>query len=80
MVSVTLLVVIIFSLYKMFDQTQRAFRGGVKLVDVMEGGRAATEFQGNITKSNSPWGRSPLTISFSGEAQLGWMPMGHEAE
>ena len=34
-----------------------------------KGGRAATEFQGNITKSNSPWGRSPLTISFSGEAQ-----------
>jgi hypothetical protein len=34
-----------------------------------KGGRAATEFQGNLTKSNSAWGRTPIQLSFSGEAQ-----------
>ena len=33
------------------------------------GGRAATEFQGDLTKSNSAWGRNPIQLSFSGEAQ-----------
>jgi hypothetical protein len=34
-----------------------------------KGGRVATEFQGDLTKSNSAWGRSPIRLSFSGEAQ-----------
>jgi|GEM_PF-3128391 len=34
-----------------------------------KGGRAATEFQGNLTKSDSAWGRGPIQISFSGEAK-----------
>jgi hypothetical protein len=33
------------------------------------GGRVATEFQGNLTKSDSAWGRTPLQLSFSGESQ-----------
>jgi hypothetical protein len=33
------------------------------------GGRAATEFRGNLTKSDSAWGRSPAQLSFSGEAK-----------
>lgn len=43
MVSVSALVLIIFSLYQMFNQTQRAFRGGVTQVDVNESGRAVVE-------------------------------------
>ncbi len=43
MVAVTLLTVIVFSLYAMFNQTQKAFRASVTQVDVMESGRAATE-------------------------------------
>jgi hypothetical protein len=32
-----------------------------------KGGRVATEVQGDLTKASSPWGRSPIQISFSGE-------------
>ena len=40
MVATTLLVVMMLGLTAMFNQTQRAFRGGLKQVDVLEGGRA----------------------------------------
>ncbi|MEO7298707.1 MAG: prepilin-type N-terminal cleavage/methylation domain-containing protein [Verrucomicrobiota bacterium] len=40
MVATTLLVVIMLGLTAMFNQVQRAFRGGLKQVDVFEGGRA----------------------------------------
>jgi hypothetical protein len=34
-----------------------------------KGGRFATSFQGDLTKANSAWGRTPLRLSFSGEAK-----------
>jgi len=34
-----------------------------------KGGRAATEFRGNLTKSDSAWARGPIQLSFSGEAK-----------
>jgi hypothetical protein len=40
-----------------------------KMAADSKGGRAATEFQGDLTKSNSAWGRTPIRLSFSGEAQ-----------
>ena len=40
MVATTLLVVMMLGLTAMFNQTQRAFRSGLKQVDVFEGGRA----------------------------------------
>jgi hypothetical protein len=40
-----------------------------KMASDSKGGRAATEFQGDLTKSNSAWGRSPIRVSFSGQAQ-----------
>jgi hypothetical protein len=43
LVSASVLVLIIFSLYLMFNYTQRAFRGGVTQVDVQEAGRAVME-------------------------------------
>ncbi|MBI3882316.1 MAG: hypothetical protein HY301_19945 [Verrucomicrobia bacterium] len=43
LVAVTILVFIIFGLWAMFNQTQRAFRAGATQVDVLEGGRAAME-------------------------------------
>lgn len=43
LVAAAILVLIIFSLYQMFNYTQRAFRGGVTQVDVNEGGRAVME-------------------------------------
>jgi len=43
LVASTLLVVIVFGLLMMFNQTQRAFKASMRQVDVMEGGRAALD-------------------------------------
>jgi hypothetical protein len=40
-----------------------------KMATDSKGGRVATAFLGNLTKSNAAWGRSPIQLSFSGEAQ-----------
>jgi hypothetical protein len=40
-----------------------------KMAADSKGGRAATEFQGDLTRSNSAWGRTPIRLCFSGEAQ-----------
>lgn len=34
-----------------------------------KGGRFATSFQGDLTKSNSSWGKTPIRLTFSGEAK-----------
>jgi hypothetical protein len=34
-----------------------------------KGGRLATSFQGDLTKSDSAWGRVPMRLAFSGEAK-----------
>jgi len=46
MVAVALLAIIITALLTMFYETQRAFRGGASQVDVLEGGRTATQLIG----------------------------------
>lgn len=43
MVAVTIMTLIILVLYGLFDQTQRALRGSITQVDVLEGGRAAMD-------------------------------------
>jgi hypothetical protein len=43
MVAVSIMTLIVLALYGMFDQVQKALRGNVAQVDVLEGGRAATE-------------------------------------
>ncbi len=43
LVVMTLLSMIVYGLYRMFDQTQRALRANTTQVDVLEGGRAALE-------------------------------------
>ena len=43
LLAVSLLSLIVFALYSMFDQTQRALRANLTQVDVQEGGRAAME-------------------------------------
>ena len=40
---VSITTVIIFALYAIFDHTQKAFRGSISQVDVMESGRAAMD-------------------------------------
>lgn len=47
LLAVTLIVVIIYALFLMFNQTQLAFRRGVTQVDVMEAGRAALDIIAN---------------------------------
>jgi hypothetical protein len=34
-----------------------------------KGGRFATSFQGNLTKPNSAWGKTPIRLTFSGEGK-----------
>jgi hypothetical protein len=34
-----------------------------------KGGRFATSFQGDLTKSDSAWGKTPIRLTFSGEAK-----------
>jgi hypothetical protein len=40
-------------------------KGGVD----SKGGRFATSFQGDLTKSDSGWGKTPIRLTFSGEAK-----------
>lgn len=58
LVVVGLLSVIILGLLLMFNQTQRAFRTGLTQVDVLEGGRAATELIARELSQMSPAYRS----------------------
>lgn len=46
MVAVSIMLVIIYALYAMFNQTQKALRGNLTQVDVLESGRAASEMIG----------------------------------
>ena len=59
LVTVALLSFIILGLLAMFAQTQRAFRGSMKQVDVMSAGRAATEMLARelaqVTPSQLPY-------------------------
>jgi hypothetical protein len=55
LVSSTLLVVIVLGLTAMFAQTQRAFRGGMRQVDVLEGGRAAMEMIARDLEQITAW-------------------------
>jgi type II secretory pathway component PulJ len=43
MVAISVMTLIVLVLYGLFDQTQRAMRGNVSQVDVLEGGRATME-------------------------------------
>ena len=46
MTAVSIMLVIIFTLYAMFNQTQKALRANITQVDVLESGRAASEMIG----------------------------------
>lgn len=43
LVSVSIMAVIVYALYQMFNQTQKALRGNITQVDVLESGRAAMD-------------------------------------
>jgi hypothetical protein len=55
LVSSALLVVIVLGLTAMFGQTQRAFRGSLRQVDVLEGGRAAMEMIARDIEQITAW-------------------------
>jgi hypothetical protein len=75
LVATTLLVVIMLGLTAMFNQTQRAFRSGLKQVDVFEGGRAVMDLisrdveQAVNSKSQQDWsfvaGQAPFSLSLA---------------
>ena len=43
LVAVSIMTFIVYALYQMFHQTQKALRGNITQVDVLESGRAALE-------------------------------------
>ncbi len=59
MTAVAIMVIIIFALYQMFAQTQKALRANVTQVDVLESGRATAEMLGRelaqLTASDRPY-------------------------
>jgi type II secretory pathway pseudopilin PulG len=61
--AVSIMVVIIFALYAMFNQTQKALRANITQVDVMEAGRAAAEMIGRDLEQMAASGLSQ-TINF----------------
>ncbi len=56
LVAVAIMTLIVFGLYKMFDQTQRALRGNITQTDVLESGRAAMELVSRELEQMAPSG------------------------
>lgn len=54
LLSVALTTLIVFALYSMFNQTQRALKSNITQVDVMEAGRAATELMTRELEQMAP--------------------------
>jgi hypothetical protein len=72
--AVSIMILIIFSLYSMFSQTQKALRANVTQVDVLESGRAAAEMLGREIEQLSACNQFQ-TINF----YAGMMPYGSTA-
>src|SRR5215831_14276279 len=71
MTAVAIMVIIIFALYSMFNQTQKALRANVTQVDVLESGRAAAEMLGREIEQMSACS-VPLAVNFySGMMYIG---------
>jgi type II secretory pathway pseudopilin PulG len=66
--AVTLMSIIVLGLLSMFNQTQRAFRGSMAQVDVLESGRLATDMLAReleqMTPSECPGTNGTHTINF----------------
>ena len=66
--AVTLMSIIVLGLLSMFNQTQRAFRGSMAQVDVLESGRLATDMLAReleqMTPSECPGTNGTHTITF----------------
>ncbi len=56
LVAVAIMTLIVFGLYKMFDQTQRALRSNITQTDVLESGRAAMELVSRELEQMAPSG------------------------
>jgi prepilin-type N-terminal cleavage/methylation domain-containing protein len=61
--AVSIMVLIIFALYEMFAQTQKALRANLAQSDVLESGRAASEMMGRELAQMTPCNQG-LTVNF----------------
>jgi hypothetical protein len=71
LLTVTIMTVIIFALYAVFDHTQKALRGSINQVDVLEAGRAAMNLMTGELEQMSPSGETNvanLFVQFSSQA------------
>jgi hypothetical protein len=67
MVTVSLLTVIVLGLLAMFDQTQKAFRGGMTQTDVLESGRSLGDMLSREVAQTTSSGASNTVNLFIGE-------------
>ncbi len=72
--AVSILMVIIYALYAMFNQTQKALRANITQVDVLESGRAAAEMLGRELEQLAACNLSQ-TINLYAGLTPGRMPM-----
>src|SRR2546422_1567977 len=73
LVAVSIMTLIVLALYSMFDQTQRALRGNVAQVDVLEGGRASSEL---MTRELEQMEASNLAGCTNLLVEVTWPPWG----
>ncbi len=65
MVAMSVLTLIVFVLFKIFDKTQRAMRSNAAQVDVMEGGRAVMDLlRRDLEQMESPEGLTTNNVNF----------------
>jgi prepilin-type N-terminal cleavage/methylation domain-containing protein len=75
MVAMSLLLVIVLGLYAMFDQTQRAFRGGLTETDVLESQRASMDIMFRELEQSRPLPAAPGCTNFYAEVNPFLVPL-----
>jgi hypothetical protein len=72
--AVSIMMVIIYALYAMFNQTQKALRANITQVDVLESGRAAAEMLGRELEQLGA-SHLPATINLYAQMMPGKVPL-----
>jgi len=71
LVAVSIMTLIVFGLYKMFDQTQKALRGNITQSDVLESGRAALDLISREMEQMTPSG---ITFGTNYHSRVAFLP------
>ncbi|MBI2947640.1 MAG: hypothetical protein HYY23_08330 [Verrucomicrobia bacterium] len=74
LVAVSIMSLIVYALYHMFNQTQKALRGSITQVDVLEAGRAALDMIGRELEQVTATGVAGATNLYAGSVFIGSTP------